>query len=182
MLGRERITRARLAGICLAAAGVLYLIGPDQITFSPEQTLGNAMIATNAASYALYLVLSKPILERYDSLTVLSWIFAFGALFVAPFGIAAFASPGALDGLSPSVLAAVAFIVLVATVGTYWLNTWALECVRPSVVAIYIYLQPLLTGVLAVWLLGETLNSRLLPSAALIFAGVALATLRLRAR
>jgi len=176
--GVDRLGPARIAGIALAAVGAIYLVGPDRIQLSPETTAGNAMIATNALAYSLYLVLTKPILKRYDSITVITWVFAFGALFVAPFGAVSLASSGALRTMPASAWAGVAFIVLLPTVGSYWLNAWALGRSAPSVVAAYVYLQPLLTGVMAVAFLNEPLDPRVVPSAALIFAGVALTTRR----
>jgi drug/metabolite transporter (DMT)-like permease len=173
--GSDRATPGRVAGIALAAAGAVYLIGPDRLELSPETTAGNAMILGNALAYSLYLVLSKPLLKRYDPITVIAWVFAFGALLVTPVGAAALARSGA-GSMTWGIWAVVAFIVLVPTAGSYWLNAWALRRSRPSVVAAYMYLQPLATGVLAVMLLGETPGPRAVPSAALIFVGVALAT------
>jgi drug/metabolite transporter (DMT)-like permease len=180
VLGADRLSASRAAGIALAAAGALYLVGPDRVAFTPETTAGNAMIATNALAYALYLVLAKPILKREDSVTVMAWVFVFGALFVAPFGAVSLAESGALATAPASAWAGVAFIVLLPTVGSYWLNAWALARSAPSVVAAYVYLQPLITGVLAVWLVGEPVDPRAVPSAALIFAGVALTARRSR--
>ena len=176
LLGVDRLGPARIVGIVLAAAGAIYLVGPDRIQLSPETTAGNAMIASNALAYSLYLVLAKPILKRYDSITVITWVFAFGALFVAPFGAGSLATSGALRTMPASAWAGVAFIVLLPTVGSYWLNAWALGRSAPSVVAAYVYLQPLLTGVMAVAFQNERLDPRVVPSAALIFAGVALTT------
>jgi drug/metabolite transporter (DMT)-like permease len=176
LAGVDRLGAARLAGIALAAAGAIFLIGPDRIELTPETTLGNAMIAINALAYSLYLVLAKPILKRYDSVTVMAWVFVFGTVFVAPFGAVSLATSGALATMPWTAWAGVLFIVLVPTVGSYWLNAWALNRSAPSVVASYIYLQPLLTGVLAVALEGERIDPRALPAAALIFAGVALST------
>ena len=62
------------------------------------------------------------------------------------------------------------------------MNAWALGRVAPSTVAIYIYLQPLIAFALAPVLLGEHLNSRTWVATVLIFAGVALVTLRTRSR
>jgi drug/metabolite transporter (DMT)-like permease len=97
---------------------------------------------------------------------------------VLPFGATSLARSGALSTMPPSAWAAVAFIILVPTVGSYWLNAWALKRSAPSVVATYVYLQPLLTGLLAVLLQGEPIDPRAIPSAALIFVGVALTTRR----
>jgi drug/metabolite transporter (DMT)-like permease len=178
LAGVDRLGPARGAGLARAAAGAIYLVGPDRVELSPATTAGNAMILSNALAYSLYLVLSKPILKRYDTITVIAWVFAFGALFVAPFGAASLAGSGALATMPASAWAGVAFIVLLPTVGSYWLNAWALGRSAPSVVAAYIYLQPLLTGVMAVAVVHEPLDPRVVPSAALIFAGVALTTRR----
>jgi len=65
-------------------------------------------------------------------------------------------------------------------VGAYYLNAWALTKVAPSIVAVYIYLQPLIAFGLAPALLGETWNSRTVVSSLLIFLGVAIVTRRSR--
>lgn len=181
-LGVDRLSGLRIAGIVLAACGAIYLIGPDRIQFTPETTLGNAMITTNALSYSLYLVLAKPMLEKYDSLTVMARVFVFGTVLISPFGAVSLAGSHALGSMPLAAWAGVAFIVLVPTVGAYSLNAWALKRSAPSVVASYIYAQPLLTGVLAVTLRGEAIDPRAIPSAAMIFAGVALATRKRRPR
>ncbi len=77
---------------------------------------------------------------------------------------------------------AVIYIVLVPTVIAYYVNAWALGRVAPSVVAIYIYLQPLLAFGLAPLVLGEKWNSRTIVACALIFAGVAVVTIHGRSR
>ena len=87
-----------------------------------------------------------------------------------------------LTHLSASLWFAIAYIILVPTVGAYYLNAWALGRVAPSTVAIYIYLQPLIAFAFAPLLLGERLNSRTWLAALLIFAGVALVTLASRSR
>jgi drug/metabolite transporter (DMT)-like permease len=77
---------------------------------------------------------------------------------------------------------AVVYIILIPTVGAYYLNSWAITRVSPSVVAVYIYLQPLLAFGLAPLVLGESWNSRTIAACALIFAGVAVVTIRSRSR
>jgi drug/metabolite transporter (DMT)-like permease len=76
----------------------------------------------------------------------------------------------------------VGYIILAPTVGAYYLNSWAITRVPPSVVAIYIYLQPLLAFGLAPLVLGESWNSRTIVACFLIFAGVAVVTIRSRSR
>jgi drug/metabolite transporter (DMT)-like permease len=66
----------------------------------------------------------------------------------------------------------VAYIIILPTAITYYLNAWALSRVPPSTVAVYIYLQPLIAFVVAPIVLGETLGIRALISSLLIFGGV----------
>jgi drug/metabolite transporter (DMT)-like permease len=178
VFGVERATLASSVGIVLAAAGAICMIGPDRITLAPETTIGNLMIAVNALGYAAYLVLSKPMLSRYGSTSMIGWVFAFGALMVAPFGVVALAGSATVQQATTMDWSLVAFIVLVPTAGSYWLNAWALKRSPPSMVAAYVYLQPVLTAILAVLVLDESIGVRTLVGAGLIFGGVALSARR----
>ena len=88
----------------------------------------------------------------------------------------------AINQLPLNVWLSLAYIVVVPTVGAYLLNAWALTRVSPGIVAIYIYLQPLIAFGLAPLVLGETLNSRTIVACLLIFAGVAVVTIFARSR
>lgn len=176
VFGLEQLSWARVLGILLAAAGAVYLIGPDRLELTPATTIGNGMIAVNTIVYSLYLVLAKSVLRKYDSISVIAWVFVFGTIGVLPFGAVSLVRSGSLATMPMSAWAGIAFIVLIPTVGSYWLNAWALKRSAPSVVATYVYLQPLLTGILAVLLQGEPIDPRAIPSAAAIFLGVALTT------
>ena len=176
LVGVDRVSPTRMAGILLAAAGAVYLVGPDRVQFTPDTTIGNAMIAANALAYSLYLVLSKPMLKKYDSLGVMVWVFFFGTLFVAPFGAVSAARSGAIATMPLEAWLGLGFIILIPTVGAYALNAWALRRSAPSVVASYVYLQPLITGAIAVAVQNEPIDPRAIPATLLIFAGVALTT------
>jgi drug/metabolite transporter (DMT)-like permease len=166
-LRRETATPGKWLGIGLAAAGALYLIGVD---LGSGSAFGNLLILLNVLSFSIFLVISRDMLQRYTPLTVITWVFLFGAVGVAPFGVPAVASePG---GVSLTTWLALAWIVTVPTVGGYYLNHWALKRVEASVVAVYVYLQPLGTALLAMPILGERPSLHLLPAAALIFLGV----------
>ncbi len=108
---------------------------------------------------------------------MITWIFLVGAVVMLP--IAGFAwTLDELQSVSLAVWLSVIYIVLVPTVGAYYLNAWALMRVPPSIVAVYIYLQPLLAFGLAPLVLGESWNARTLVACLLIFAGVAAVTIR----
>ncbi|HEV2827448.1 MAG TPA: DMT family transporter [Pyrinomonadaceae bacterium] len=179
-LGYDGPSVRRFLGIALAAAGVIYLVDPWRANFTSETTLGNVLILCSSLSYGAYIAVSRDLFRRYGALNVITWIFVVGAIVSLP--ISAYAWSNEAWDISAGVWLIVPYIVLVPTVGAYYLNSWAITRVAPSVVAIYIYLQPLLSFGLAPLILGETWNSRTLVACALIFAGVAVVTIRSRSR
>src|SRR5687768_11807760 len=84
LLGRERATRAKWIGISLAGAGALVLVGVASVE---SGALGNILIVVNMIAYSVYLVSARDILHRYHPLTVITWIFMFGAIGLMPFGL-----------------------------------------------------------------------------------------------
>ncbi|MDQ2974801.1 MAG: DMT family transporter [Acidobacteriota bacterium] len=180
-LGHDRASLRHILGIALAAAGVIYLVDPLRASFSAQTTLGNILIVINSLSYGAYIAVSRDLFRRYGALNVITWLFLFGAIVTLP--IAAYSwGADALGSVSRGAWLTVAFIILVPTVGAYYLNSWAVTRVSPSTVAVYIYLQPLMAFGLAPLVLGESWNSRTIVACALIFAGVAVVTVRSRSR
>jgi len=176
-LGRERISLRTTLGILLAMSGVIYLIDPARAEFSSATTLGNVLLIANTAAYGAYLALSQNMVKRYGALTVISWIFLFACVAAVPFGGYHLARVS-LTEVSSAAWLAVLYIILVPTVAAYYLNAWALARVPPSIVAAYIYLQPLIAFALAPLILGEKINGRTWVAAALVFAGVAVTTIK----
>ncbi|HYG12204.1 MAG TPA: DMT family transporter, partial [Pyrinomonadaceae bacterium] len=181
LLGYETGSWRVAVGLLLAACGVVYLINPAQANFSREKNIGNLILLFNSMSYGAYIAISQDMIKRYGALTVISWIFIFGSLVTLPIG-GYHLSKISLAAVPPGIWFAVLYIIAVPTVAAYYLNAWALGRVAPSIVAIYIYLQPLIAFAVAPFILGESLNSRTWLAAALIFAGVATVTVRSRSR
>lgn len=180
-LGYDKASLRHFVGIALAAAGVVYLVDPWRADFTAQTTLGNLLLIASSFSYGAYIAVSRNLFRRYGALNVITWIFQIAALAAIP--IAAFAwSTAGLRTVSTGLFLAVVYIILVPTVGAYYLNSWAITRVSPSVVAVYIYLQPLMAFGLAPLLLGESWNSRTVVACILIFAGVAAVTIHSRSR
>jgi drug/metabolite transporter (DMT)-like permease len=180
LMGNDRASLRKLIGIVLAGAGVVYLIGPERANFSHASVIGDLLIVANSLCYGTYIAISKRLVSRYNALTVITWIFIVGCIPAVPVGALSF-SHVSVSSVPLSVWLAVAYIVLFATVACYYLNSWALSRVPPSTVAIYIYLQPLIAFALAPWLLGEKVGMRIIVASLLVFAGVAVVTIRGRA-
>lgn len=176
MRGVERGTPLKWIGILLAASGALTLVA----AVPANNRLGNLFILANVVIYSIYLVLTRGIVQRYHPLTVITWIFAFGALALIPVGVAPLIRE--LPGLSRNGWLAVLWLIALPTVAAYYMNVWALLHVESSIVSSFVYLQPVLTALMAVSILGERPSARLIPSAVLIAAGVAVAIHEQRVR
>ncbi len=143
----ERVTFMKLVGVVIGAAGALSLIFfRDAATTAGSSSIGDLYILINAASFALFLVLVKPMMAKYSAVTVMSWCFLAGALFTLPFGWVDLGRV-AWSQLTDFQWAAIVFVVVLVTFVAYLLNAWALRTVNPSVVGTYIYLQPVLAVV-----------------------------------
>ena len=179
VFGYDQLSIKRFMGVLLAAIGVLYLVNPFRGDFTAQTTLGNILIVSNSFLYGTYIVISKDLFERYGALNVITWIFLIGTTVTLPVGLLTARNEN-LAALSAAIWVSILVIILLPTVGAYYLNGWALTKVSPSIVAVYIYLQPLIAFGLAPLLLGETWNSRTVVSSLLIFLGVAIVTRRSR--
>jgi drug/metabolite transporter (DMT)-like permease len=162
--GVEAASAQTAAGLALAIGGVLWLTGGGTLD------MGALAIAANCFSYSLYIVLSKSVIERVGALTLVTWLFTWGAVLFAPLGAPALVR-GSL-AWSSHTWALVAVVVAVPTIVAYSANAWALGRSSPTLVTVYVYLQPLLTAVLQWLQLGEMVTARAVLAAVLIFSGV----------
>jgi len=152
LLGKERRTLRREAGIALAAAGVAALFLLRGAAVGGETAMGDAFIVINAISYSFYLVLAKGVLTRLPQLVVVAWLFLFGLL-VVPW--IALDVPWAPATAEPRNWWALGAVLLFPTVLAYLLNTIVLARTHASTTAAYVMLQPFIAAVLGIWLLGE---------------------------
>jgi drug/metabolite transporter (DMT)-like permease len=166
-LRRERATLLKLAGLLVALAGALLLAAA-----AGAGRPGNWLVLANSLCFSFYLVLQRDLLARYRATTVVAATFAIAAVVLVPLGAPALFH--AAPTLAPRGWGALGYIVVVATVLPYLLNAWALQRVPASVVAIYIYLQPLIGALIAAVVLGERPGWVTLAAAILIGGGIAL--------
>jgi drug/metabolite transporter (DMT)-like permease len=175
---KEKITTIRVAGIVLGAAGAfMVILSAGRLDFKSTTMLGDLCIFFNAASWALYLVLLKPLMEKYDTLTVMKWIFFFGLIIISPLTLTSFAS-SSFSTIPFNIWMSIAFVIFGATITAYFLNNFALKSLSPNVSAIYIYLQPLIASVTSILFGKDELTITKTLAAILIMAGVYLVTRR----
>jgi drug/metabolite transporter (DMT)-like permease len=172
-LGREPLRPRRLLGIAIALGGVAALVGAEDLSMSSEHFVGSVMILINALSYGVYLAIVRPLAERYDPIALLAFMFLAGIPMVAPIGIHAIASHA--HPVTGSDYAFFVFLVAVPTVGAYSFVQIGLQRAESSLVAVYVYFQPVLAAAGAVLLLDEQVGARLVICGAVVLTGVWLA-------
>lgn len=176
---KEKITSLKVIGIAIGFGGAAYLIFQNLGATNKESSfLGDLYVFMNAISWGMFLVLVKPLMKKYHSITILKWTFLFGFPLVLPFGIQ--------DGinfewknLSTEIWLYAGFVIVLTTFVAYLLNTLALKELSPSIVSAYIYMQPLLTALITIFIFrNDTLTWEKVFSALMIFIGVYLVSLQ----
>jgi drug/metabolite transporter (DMT)-like permease len=177
---RERIKMEKAIGLVMGIAGALLLMSAGkEITITGSSAIGDLYVFLNAASYAIYLVMIKPLMQRYRPIIVIRWVFLFGFLFVFPFGFPQFKEIS-WQAFEWTDYLSVAFIVVCVTFFTYLWNIYALRHLSPSTAGAYIYLQPIFAAIISVIVIGEQLTWIKILATILIFAGVYLVNFGLK--
>ena len=175
---REAITFRKSLGILLGLFGASILIlKAGDVDFSSSHQTGNLFVFINASSYGLYLVLVKPVIQKYHPITVLFYVFSFGLLYVIPFGFADLADVK-WESIPSNIYLKIVFVVVCTTFIAYLLNSLALKQLSPTTVSIYIYLQPILASIFAIFWGVDSLDTQKIIAALLIFLGVYLVSVR----
>ncbi|PRY14276.1 drug/metabolite transporter (DMT)-like permease [Pontibacter ummariensis] len=171
ILLRERVGWRKVAGIAVACTGAMLLIYSSRSESTTGNLFGDLLIILNATSFGIYLVIVKPLMQKYNAFTIVSRIFAVGAVLVIPFGWTQVLTPD-YSSFPVSIWLAILFMIFAVTIITYLFNTWALRYANPSLVGAYIYLQPILAVFIAVGLGSDVFTLQKGLYALLIFAGV----------
>jgi drug/metabolite transporter (DMT)-like permease len=174
--GRERATGVKVAGIAVAFAGTVVVLGGRGalgVEGARDVLLGDVLLLFAVISWALYAVGGKAYAARYGGLATGSGTLVLGTLLCAPVG-AAFFHGGRVAALSGWGLASLAYLVVVTSVVAWLIYYWALGRAEASRVAIWSNLQPVLTALHAWAVYGEALTGPFVAGGAMVVAGVLL--------
>lgn len=175
----------KLIGILVGFVGVVILLffsGAPGTALPATYLTGDFIVLLNALAFSWFLLGSRSILQRYREFSFMAYCYIVSAcLFVVLFFAGHWFSQGSLgleflSKLTGSHWMLIAYVVLFASIGSYTLNNYALKRVSPSIVAIYIFIQPIISAVAGFYLLGEPFNLHMAVATAITFLGVFLAT------
>ena len=168
----EKITRNKLTGILFGFAGAVYLIlQGGSFSLDASTSLGNLLIFLNASSYALFLVLVKPLMAKYSPITVMKWVFTFGLVYVIPVSVPQVLTSD-FAAIPFNIWLSIAYVIFFTTVLAYFLNNFSLKTISPTMNSAYIYLQPFLAALVALFAGKDKLTYVEVLAAVSIFTGV----------
>ena len=172
----ERITWSGVTGIVLSLAGVLILIfNCVSIRSGADSTSiwGILGMIVNTLSFATYVGVFKPLIQKYSVVTFMKWMFLFSALMALPFSFSAFGASN-LSAVPADVMWQVIYVVVGATFISYFLIPVAQKRLRPVVVCMYTYVQPVIAMVIALAMGLDHLTLLKVLASVLVFTGVGL--------
>ena len=172
----ERITWSGIAGIALSLVGVLILIfNCVSIRSGADSTSiwGLLGMVVNTLSFASYVGIFKPLIQKYSVVTFMKWMFLFSSLMALPFSFGAFGASN-LAAVPMGVVWQILFVVVGATFIAYFLIPIGQKRLRPVVVCMYTYVQPVIAMVIALALGIDHLTLLKVVASILVFTGVGL--------
>ena len=171
---KEPITFKKAGGVALSFAGIIYLIVSRVAApggTAESSPFGIFMIILNSLSFSMYLGIFKPLIAKYSAVTFMKWIFLFSALVAAPLSM-----KGLIEvewsAIPTKQYAELAYLIICATFITYFLIPLAQKRIRPTLVSMYSYVQPIIAIAVSIAIGMDALTWQKALATVLVFAGV----------
>ena len=177
ILIKKAIGKQRILGVFIGLTGTILLITYSSSSNSDatNSNWGNFLVFINAASYGLYLVISKNLIQKYHPIVFVKWLYLFGLIFTIPFGYQEL-SEVVWQKMPTNIYWNIGFVVIFTSCITYLFNLYGLSKLKPTTVSVFIYLQPVIATIYALIVGSDSLNLTKIGATLLIFTGVYLVT------
>lgn len=171
---KEPITFKKAGGVALSFAGIIYLI-VSRVTApggtAESSPFGIFMIILNSLSFSMYLGIFKPLIAKYSAVTFMKWIFLFSALVATPISLG-----GLIEvewaAIPAKQYAELAYLIICATFITYFLIPLAQKRIRPTLISMYSYVQPIIAIAVSIAIGMDVLTWQKALATVLVFSGV----------
>lgn len=173
MVLKEPITLKKASGVFISFAGILYLIISSASRDGETGLSGVLLMIANSISFALYLGIFKPLIGKYSLLTFIKWIFLFAMAVSLPFTFVEIVSVD-FAALPSAYIWELLFLIVFATICTYALVPFAQKRIRPTLVSMYSYVQPIVAIVISIWIGMDSLTWQKSIATVMVFGGVVL--------
>lgn len=171
---KEPLSWQKSGGVLLSLCGIIFLIlnnAGSQSGTSESTLTGLFLMFLNSLSFSLYLGIFKPLIQKYSVVTFMKWIFLFSAAMSLPLSF------GEVTSLSWTRIPAaqmweLGYLVVFATFISYFLIPYGQKRIRPTLVSMYSYIQPIIATILSIILGMDILTWQKVLAAAMVFGGV----------
>ena len=171
--GNEKLTPLKSLGVVTAFCGIVLVVFERGIDFRSDYTFGNLVICVSVVGWALYSIHGKPLIMKHGAFRTSAATTMIGTFLFLPFGLYN-ASHFNYEVLTSPDWAGLLYLALIQSVLSYLLWYYALKRTDPSKAAIFNNLQPVMTTILAVVLLGQVVTHIFLLGGTRALAGVIL--------
>ncbi len=170
---KEPITLQKAVGVAISFVGIIYLIVSKVSTDGIVETtsFGIVMLILNTLSFSLYLGIFKPLIGKYSVVTFMKWIFLFAFAVSIPFSIKEIVNLNWAT-IPTAQLSELAYLILFATFITYFLIPIGQKRIRPTLVSMYSYVQPIIAIAISICIGMEMLTWQKVVAAVMVFGGV----------
>lgn len=170
---KEPLTWQKVVGVTISFAGIIYLILSRSVTTGVAETtlFGILMIILNSLSFSLYLGIFKPLIGKYSVVTFMKWIFLFAFVVSVPFSAKEIVTHN-WSAIPTIQIAELLYLIFCATFVTYFLIPLGQKCIRPTLVSMYSYVQPIIAIVISISVGMELLTWQKVLAAIMVFGGV----------
>lgn len=171
---KEPLSWQKSGGVLLSLSGIIFLIlnNAGARSGASESTLmGLFMMFLNSFSFSLYLGIFKPVIQKYSVVTFMKWIFLFSSIMALPFSYEEMFSLS-WTRIPSAQLWELGYLVVFATFISYFLIPYGQKRIRPTLVSMYSYIQPIIATVLSIILGMDILTWQKILAAAMVFGGV----------
>jgi drug/metabolite transporter (DMT)-like permease len=173
---KEPISWLKVLGVLVGASGAVFLVLSSQGGSDRQSSLpGDLLCLGSALSFSLFLVITKPITQRYSAVTIMKWMFLFAAVFIIPFSLKEITAVNyASMGVEKALL--LAFVLICATIIPYLLIPIGQKRLRPTTQSMYNYVQPIVAVGIAIIAGTNSFTAPKGIAAVMVFLGVYIVT------
>ena len=175
MFLKEPITGKKAGGVAISFAGILFLIfnSVHEGGAAATSPMGVFLLLVNSLSFSLYLGLFRPLISRYSVITFMKWSFLFSLILSLPISARELVTTDFM-AIPADVLWEVAYLIFFATFVAYFLIPYGQKYIRPTLVSMYSYLQPIIAAIVSIWAGVDTLTWQKVLASILVVGGVVL--------
>ena len=173
---KDRITKHGVIGLAISFAGVVFIVlNSVSIRSGASETSiwGIVLMVVNVLSFATYVGIFKPLIKKYRVVTFMKWMFIFATLYSLPFGIRDLATIPYAQ-IPSNIILQILFVVVFATFIAYFLIPIGQKRIKPMIVCMYTYLQPVIAMSISFALGLDTMTWPKAIATAFIFIGVSI--------